>query len=408
MQGIPAGFALTAVANYLIAENTDPKIVGTFVAVVGLPWTIQFFWGPIIDLFQGSPMGRRKPWVLLSQLMAFVASLGVLLVENPAAQVSTLALAFFVHSVFASLQDASVDAMAISTIPETDRGRVNAFMRGGMLLGSGVGAAGTAYLIRRAGFFNAALAQSLVLLGLTAITFFVKERSGDALLPWTARRHDEPARGDVPRVNLRWLFAELFRGLLSAPSLRLFGAIIAVYTFLSVFIRAFSVHLIQKLNWPDTSLSVFSGTYGTLGALLVILTGGILADKIGSRKLLVIVMLIIGGFLVVFNLLSPYWPNPGVTTAGLIIWYTFDPSFSVAAMPVLMALCRKGVEGSQFTTYMALVNLSDVIGAYVSGYALAWFSAPRIGLFCGAVVIAAMVLVGQTFLSKRRALPGHA
>ena len=97
-----------------------------------------------------------------------------------------------------------------------------------------------------------------------------------------------------------------------------------------------------------------------------------------------------------------------MTTAGLIIWYTFDPSFSVAAMPVLMALCRKGVEGSQFTTYMALVNLSDVIGAYVSGHALAWFSAPRIGLFCGAVVIAAMVLVGQTFLSKRRALPGHA
>ena len=225
--GIPAGFALTAVANYLIAENIDPKIVGTFVAVVGLPWTIQFFWGPIIDLFQGSPMGRRKPWVLLSQLMAFVASLGVLLVENPAAQVSTLALAFFVHSVFASLQDASVDAMAISTIPETDRGRVNAFMRGGMLLGSGLGAAGTAYLIRYQGFFYAALAQSLVLLALTAITFFVKERSGDALLPWTARRRDEPARSDVPRVNLRWLFAELFRGLLSAPSLRLFGAIIA-------------------------------------------------------------------------------------------------------------------------------------------------------------------------------------
>jgi PAT family beta-lactamase induction signal transducer AmpG len=176
MQGIPAGFALTAVANYLTAENTSPKVVGTFVAVVGLPWAVQFVWGPVIDLFQNSPMGRRKPWVLLSQLMAFVASLGVLLVDDPAAQVSTLAAAFFIHSVFASLQDASVDAMAISIIPETDRGRVNAFMRGGMLLGSGVGAAGMSYLIRNGGFFYAALAQSLVLLSMTAITFFIKDK----------------------------------------------------------------------------------------------------------------------------------------------------------------------------------------------------------------------------------------
>jgi len=48
MQGIPAGFALTAVANYLTAENTSPKIVGTFVAVVGLPWAVQFVWGRLL------------------------------------------------------------------------------------------------------------------------------------------------------------------------------------------------------------------------------------------------------------------------------------------------------------------------------------------------------------------------
>ncbi len=409
MQGIPAGFALTAVANYLTAENTSPKIVGTFVAVVGLPWAVQFVWGPVIDLFQSSPMGRRKPWVLLSQLMAFVASLGVLLVENPASQVSTLAAAFFIHSVFASLQDASVDAMAISIIPETDRGRVNAFMRGGMLFGSGVGAAGMAYLIRHSGFFYAALAQSLILLGMTAITCFIKEKSGDALLPWSSRARTEPTATDVPRVNLRGLFAELFRGLLSSQSLRMFGAIIVVYTFLSVFIRAFSVHLIQQLKWADTSLSVLSGTYGTLGALIIILTGGILADKIGSRKLLVIMMFIIGSFLVTFNLLAQFWSDPTVTTTGLIIWYTFDPGFSVAAMPVLMALCRKGIEGSQFTTYMALVNLSDVAGAFVSGHALSWFSAPVIGLFCGGVVVVvAMLVVGQTFLNVRRSPPEQA
>lgn len=40
MQGIPAGFALTALANYLIGKNIAPERVGTFIAVVGLPWIL--------------------------------------------------------------------------------------------------------------------------------------------------------------------------------------------------------------------------------------------------------------------------------------------------------------------------------------------------------------------------------
>jgi PAT family beta-lactamase induction signal transducer AmpG len=73
-----------------------------------------------------------------------------------------------------------------------------------------------------------------------------------------------------------------------------------------------------------------------------------------------------------------------------------DPIFSVAAMPVLMAICRKGVEGSQFTTYMALVNLVDIAGAYVSGQAMTWVKAPVIGLVGGGLVLLAALLVFST------------
>ena len=34
MQGIPAGFALTAIANYLIGKNISSEKVGTFIAFV--------------------------------------------------------------------------------------------------------------------------------------------------------------------------------------------------------------------------------------------------------------------------------------------------------------------------------------------------------------------------------------
>ncbi len=397
MQGLPSGFALTAVANYLIAEGASAAAVGSFVAVVGLPWAVQFVWGPVIDRFQQSVMGRRKPWVVLSQFVAFLASLGILTIDDPVRQLGALSLAFFVHSVFASIQDASVDAMAIGITPENERGRVNAFMRGGMLTGIGLGAALFAYLIRAYGFFPAALAQSLLLLLFTGITFFLRERPGDALLPARRMLRAKPVQPDgTPRPDLRWLFAELFRGLTTRQSLRLFGTSALVYLCISLFTRALPVHLIQELGWSDTSVSILRGTYGTVVTLGIIFTGGVLADRFGARRLLLYVTLFVGVFLLVFNLLASWWVHEGVATAGQVLWYMIDPIFSVAAMPVLMAICRKGVEGSQFTTYMALVNLVDIAGAYVSGQAMTWVKAPVIGLVGGGLVLLAALLVFST------------
>ncbi|QHT66747.1 MFS transporter [Rhodocytophaga rosea] len=171
MQGVPAGFALTAIANYLIAEGQSAQAVGKFVAIVGLPWSLQFLWGPFIDSFQHSLLGQRRPWILFSQVLSFIASLALLLVKSPVEQVELLSFSFFAHSMFASLQDASVDAMAISMTPVTDRGRINACMRGGMLIGTSLGAGIMAIVMHSFGFFEAALLQSVFLGVFTIITF---------------------------------------------------------------------------------------------------------------------------------------------------------------------------------------------------------------------------------------------
>ncbi len=401
MQGIPAGFALTAVANYLAAEGVEAMAIGQFVAIVGFPWTIQFIWGPLIDKYQSSAMGQRKPWVLLSQFLSFVASLGILWVNDPSSQITLLSAAFFIHSLFASIQDASVDAMAITIVDVSERGRINAFMRGGMLTGSALGAAGTAYLIRFSSFQQAALAQSLLLFILMVITFFIKEKPQDTLLP---TKTESISREHKNSVSIITLFKVLFRELTSSQNLWIFASIIVVYICLSVFIRAYSIHLIQVLQWKDTELSVLSGTAGTLVALIVVLIGGYIADKYGARRLLMFMILFIAVFLLFLSGLTWFFYSKVTITVGLVVWYMMDPAYSVASMPILMALCHKGIEGSQFTTYMALVNLSDVVGAYLSGYALHWLTAPAIGLICSALLFvnlwAVRMLVRKRFFSQ--------
>lgn len=400
MQGLPPGFSLTAMANYLAAEGKSPADIGAFVAVVGLPWTIQFVWGPLIDRFQGSAMGRRRPWVLGAQLLAFGASLGLLFVTDPTADLRLLSLAFLGHSLAASVQDAAVDAMAISTIPETERGRVNAFMRAGMLTGSGLGAILFATLLRQYDFHTAALTLSALLLAFTVVTFFIRERRTDVLWPGQRRAvSGETSPAGYPDRSFRWLFTELFRGLFAPVSLRLFGAIVLVYLSCSLFVRVYPVHLIQVLGWSDTEVSVLTGTFGTLLPLGVILAGGVAADRFGARRLLSLIMLGIAAYLLVFNGLSNFWENKNFGRGGLALWYLMDPLFSVAAMPVLMSICRRGVEGSQFTTYMALVNFSDVVGSYAAGQLQTVVPAPVVGLLAGGLVMVALGVVRHALRS---------
>ncbi len=390
MQGIPAGFALYALANYLTAHGLSPAVVGSFAAIVGLPWSFQFIWGPLIDKYQNSAMGRRKPWVLFSQLLAFLASLGLLSVENPVRQLPLLQLTFFIHSIFASVQDASVDALAISVIPEHERGRITAVMRGGFLGGIALGSALLSLTLHTYGFLTAVSLQSLLLLSLTIVTFFIKEEPIHQLVSFQTLQADADL---ATQPSFRWLFRELWAGIFARKSLLLFIPILLYYSCQSIFTRAYSVHLIQVLHWPDTDVTVLQGTVGTLVVILIVLIGGIIADRVGPPKLMLLVMIFSALSFLIFNALHTYWQTPGVARSGLILWSVMDPAFSVASMPVLMTLCRTHVEGSQFTAYMALVNLSDIAGAYLSGQAQTYTSAPVIGLSCGFVLLLSIAII---------------
>jgi MFS transporter, PAT family, beta-lactamase induction signal transducer AmpG len=365
LQGVPAGFAGTAVYNYLLYERVPTGEAGAFAALVGLPWTFQFGWGPLIDRYRAGGLAGRRPWLLAAQAAALLASLGWQLVADPVAGLGLLGWLFFAHSVCASVQDTAVDATAISLVAEAERGRVNAWMRGGFLAGLALGAAGLAPVLRTAGFQAAALAVSGLLAAGLLFTFFLKEGPVQPAHP--------PAG-----VSLGRLFALLWRGLTSRASLRTLAAAIGGYLALSVYLRAFQAWLIRDGGWTDTALSVYSGTYGSGLAAVALVAAGSLVDRLGPPRLVRGMLWMVTAFMLALTLASPWWGNPLLARAALAFYYLLDPAFSVGAMPQLMGLCHPGVEGAQFTTYMALVNLSDVAGAYTTGRLLGQLPAPAV------------------------------
>lgn len=258
MQGVPSGFALTAIVNYLTAKGVTPSAIGAFSSVIGIPWIVQLVWGPLIDRFRYSVVGHYKHWVVLTQAAAFCASLLLLFVHRPEAQVWLTAWLFFSHSVVASVQDASVDAMAIVLTPEAQRGRVNAFMRGGLLLGLAFGAAALSVVLHRYGFATAVVVQSAVLLLFTLIFFFTKLHRTDPLLPRFGAAANR--RNGSSGSSLSILFQRLRQAIFGKQSLRIFGVIFLCYLGFSVFRRSLGFYLIDALKWSDEELSVLSGT----------------------------------------------------------------------------------------------------------------------------------------------------
>lgn len=404
MQGIPAGFALTAIGNYLIGQGVNSGSVGTFIAIVGIPWILQFVWGPVIDRYQYSIIGHRKQWVVIPQIIALLISFSLLLIKDPAKDITLMSAIFFTHSLFASIQDTSVDAISISVVPGQERGRVNAFMRGGYLLGYSFGAALLSTLLHNYNFYVAALVQSLSLGVLTIIFFFTKINSHDALLPKLGKKQRLPD-GHTPEEDnpsMKWLFTQLWRGVTTKESLRIFGLLAVAYLCFSIFIESYTFYMIRTLHWQDKDVSVLQGSWGNLLTFGVVLAGGVISDRIGASRLQVMVLWGLGIFLVLLCGCYHLWVNRAFTTAGLVLWSFADPLMCVAAFPILMALCRPQVEGSQFTAYMAFINFCSVMGSYIAGQALRVIDAPWLGLACGAVVTAVAATMSWRRLKEKR------
>lgn len=399
MQGIPAGFRGSTIYNYLIEKGLTASAVGSFVLIVAMPWSFQFVWGPVVDRFQHSVIGQRKQWVVLTQLVAVGASLGLLLIKNPLTQLGLLSALFFVHSLFASIQDTSVDAMAIAVTPEKERGRLNALMRIGFLLGTSLGAAGLAPVLARYGFQTAVVWQSGALLAFTVLTFFIRLDRTDRLLPTWGQPVPGRATGlaaeETENPPLWRVFQELFRSLWQPRSLRIFLCVWVVYLAVTVFYSSFIYTLIHSLGWRAKNVSVLEGSWVNLLAVGALLGGGLISDRFSALRLQRWVLVAIILVLFSLSLAHLYWAQSAFATGSIVLLNLIDPFMSVAALPLLMNLCDERVAGSQFTTYMALINFGGVVGAKINGWALETTTAPTVGLACTAAVLLALWAMRQ-------------
>ena len=70
--GMPLFVLINLLAAYLRKEGLDLKVIGIF-SLMTMPYTWKFVWAPIVDRYQIFHLGRRKDWILLSQIVLIIA-----------------------------------------------------------------------------------------------------------------------------------------------------------------------------------------------------------------------------------------------------------------------------------------------------------------------------------------------
>jgi PAT family beta-lactamase induction signal transducer AmpG len=137
--GLPLFILYNLLSAWLKSEGVDLKAIGLF-ALVGMPYTWKFLWAPAMDRFKLPFLGRRRGWMIATQIAVMLA---VILMGqfNPSTEIWIVVFLASIVAFFSASQDIVVDAHRREWLTEGQMGSgtalfVNAYKLSTLVPGS--------------------------------------------------------------------------------------------------------------------------------------------------------------------------------------------------------------------------------------------------------------------------------
>lgn len=386
--GFASGLPLLLVGGTLSAwmtnEGINLKTIGVF-TLVATPYTFKFLWAPFMDRYALPFLGRRRGWMLLTQLglMGAIAAMGLV---NPKDSPVAMACLALLVAFLSSSQDVVSDAWRTDTLSEAERGfGVATFVMGyrfGMIASGAVALSLSQFIGWPRTYWSMA---ALMLVGVIA-TLVAPEPQGQRAPRTLAEAAIVP-------------FVDYFRR---------DGALLALlflllYKLGDAVAGGMTTPFFLKMGFSNLEVGTISKGVGMVATIVGALLGGVLLARMGLRRSL----FVFGALQAVTNLaflaLALVGKNHAVLALAICSDNVCGGMATTAFGAFTMSLCNKRFSATQFALLSALANFGGRMLSATSGYlaeGIGWA-----GFFGLTVVLALPALVLLAFLPEGIALP---
>lgn len=137
--GLPLFFLINLLPAWLRSSGIQLKAIGLF-ALIQLPYAWKFLWSPLLDRYVPPFLGRRRGWMIVTQLAVMLA-MGSIGLFDPHGQIWTIAWLALAVSFFAASQDIVLDAFRREILTDRELGlgntvHINAYRLASLVPGS--------------------------------------------------------------------------------------------------------------------------------------------------------------------------------------------------------------------------------------------------------------------------------
>ncbi len=137
--GLPLYLLLNLVPAWLFTEGISLKAIGAM-TLIQLPYTWKFLWSPLVDRYSLPGLGRRRGWMLITQigLLFAVGGMGSL---SPRLDLGAIVVFATLAAFLSATQDIALDAFRREILSDAELGlgnsvHVNAYRVAGLVPGS--------------------------------------------------------------------------------------------------------------------------------------------------------------------------------------------------------------------------------------------------------------------------------
>ncbi|HET6763612.1 MAG TPA: AmpG family muropeptide MFS transporter [Longimicrobiaceae bacterium] len=343
--GLPLYFTDKMLQAWMTVEGVKLSTISAF-SLVGLPATLKFVWAPLLDRYVPPFLGRRRGWLLITQVLVLLATAAMAL-HDPRTGLKMLAINAVLIAFFSASQDIVGDAYRTDVLDEREMGPGASVWVLGYRIAMLVTGSLAFILADRLQWPVVYVIMSLLMLVGVAATLMAPE----------------PVLRDKPPQSLYeavWLpFLEFFEraGPGRAVIVLLFVILYKLSDYLAI---GMSTPFLLKLGFTQTEVGAVAGGVGLFSTIAGSVVAGAFVGRVGINRSLWIVGVLQSLSQLGYYLLARTGKSEPMMIAAVIAENFVYGLVTAVFIAFLMSICSKRFSATQYALLSSLMAFSRV------------------------------------------------